>query len=213
MDQQTVTFHLFDDCVGHVPEEVVCPLFGYHEDRADRVDWRVMWPKGSGRRGRYRAPPTRPQAIRHSQQQDKPRSERARGQRPGAPGHGCTRRPRLEERREEHNPPPDACVCEQCGQPYAPNGAEESTPVKIDVKAHKRVISHPRRSRTCECPSSPVEIAAPPVPRLFVRTPYGISFWARFLFEHCPCFRPVRRVAAWFSSHGLAVSPGTLANS
>ena len=29
----------------------------------------------------------------------------------------------------------------------------------------------------------------------------------------CACFRPVRRVAAWFSSHGLAVSPGTLANS
>ena len=75
------------------------------------------------------------------------------------------------------------------------------------------MISRPRWRRTCECASSPMEVSAPPVPRLFVRTPYGISFWARFLFEHCACFRPVHRVAAWFSSHGLAVSPGTLANS
>ena len=149
---------------------------------------------------------------RKSEQQDKPRSERARGQQPGAPGHGRTQRPGLEERREEINPPPDACICAGCGQPYAPNGAEESTLVEIDVKAHQRVISRARWRRSCECPSSPVEVAAPVVPRLFVRTPYGISFWARFLFEHCACFRPVRRVAAWFSSHGLAVSPGTLAN-
>ena len=150
---------------------------------------------------------------RKSEQQDKPRSERTRGQQPGAPGHGRTRRPGLEERREEINPPPEACVCAHCGQPYAPNGAEDSTLVEIDVKAHKRVISRPRWRRSCACPSSPVEVTAPPVPRLFPRTPYGISFWARFLFEHCACFRPVRRVAAWFSSHGLAVSPGTLANS
>ena len=150
---------------------------------------------------------------RKSEQQDKPRSERARGQQPGALGHGRTQRPGLEERREEINPPPDACVCAGCGQPYAPNGAEESSLVEIEVKAYKRVIGRPRWRRTCECASSPMEVSAPAVPRLFVRTPYGISFWARFLFEHCACFRPVRRVAAWFSSHGLAVSPGTLANS
>ena len=150
---------------------------------------------------------------RKSEQQDKPRSERKRGQQPGAPGHGRTQRPELEERPEELNPPPDACVCAQCGQPYAPNGAEDSTLVEIEVKAHKRVISRPRWRRACDCSSSPMEVSVPPVPRLFLRTPYGISFWARFLFEHCACFRPLRRVAAWFSSQGLAVSPGTLANS
>ena len=58
-----------------------------------------------------------------------------------------------------------------------------------------------------------MEVSAPPVPRLFPRTLYGTSFWARFLFEHCACFRPVHRVAAWFSSQGLTVSPGTLADS
>ena len=134
---------------------------------------------------------------RKSEQQDKPGSEHKRGQQRGAPGHGRTQRPGLDERTEEHNPPPDACVCGRCGQPYAPNGAEESTLVEIEVKAYKRVIRRPRWRRTCECASSPMEVSAPPVPRLFPRTLYGTSFWARFLFEHCACFRPVHRVAAW----------------
>ena len=150
---------------------------------------------------------------RKSEQQDKPGSERKRGQQRGAPGHGRTQRPGLDERTEEHNPPPDACVCGRCGQPYAPNGAEESTLVEIEVKAHKRVIRRPRWRRTCACASSPMEVSGPPVPRLFPRTLYGTSFWARFLFEHCACFRPVHRVAAWMSAQGLTVSPGTLADS
>ena len=149
---------------------------------------------------------------RKSEQQEKARSGHPRGQQHGAPGHGRTQRPGLEERSEELNPPEDACVCGRCGQPYAPNGAEESTLVEIEVKAHKRVIRRPRWRRTCKC-SSPMEVSAPPVPRLFPRTLYGTSFWARFLFEHCACFRPVHRVAAWFSSQGLTVSPGTLADS
>ena len=75
------------------------------------------------------------------------------------------------------------------------------------------MIHRPRWRRTCECASSPVEVSAPPVPRLFANTLYGISFWARFLVEHGACLRPVHRVAAWMSGQGLAVSPGTLANS
>ena len=117
---------------------------------------------------------------RKSEQQDKPGSEHKRGQQRGAPGHGRTQRPGLDERTEEHNPPPDACVCGRCGQPYAPNGAEESTLVEIEVKAYKRVIRRPRWRRTCACASSPMEVSAPPVPRLFPRTLYGTSFWARF---------------------------------
>jgi len=150
---------------------------------------------------------------RKSEQQKKPRSERRRSQQRGAPGHGRTRRPGLEERPEVHAPPPEACVCAQCGQPYAPNGVEESTLVEIEVKAHKRVIRRERFRRTCACASSPVEVSARPVPRLFRGTPYGVTFWARFLFELCVCLRPVKRIAAWMSAQGLPVSPGTLANS
>ena len=150
---------------------------------------------------------------RKSEQQKKPRSGRNRGQQRGAPGHGRTQRPGLEERPEEINPPPEECACARCGQPYAPNGAEESTLVEIEVKAHKRVISRPRFRRTCECASSPMEVSAPPVPRLFANTLYGISVWACFLFERYACFRTLNGVAAWMSERGLAISPGTLANS
>ena len=150
---------------------------------------------------------------RKSEQQQKPRSQRKRGQQRGAPGHGRTQRPGLDERPEELERPEEARVCGRCGQPYAPHDAEESTLIEIEVVVYKRVISRPRWRRGCDCASSPTEVTAPPVPRLFPRTLYGTSFWARFLFEHCACFRPLRRIAAWFSSQGLAVSPGTLANS
>ena len=150
---------------------------------------------------------------RRSEQQDKPRSERKRGQQRGAPGHGHTQRPGLEERPETLDPPPEACVCARCGQPYAPNGVEESTLVEIEVKAHKRVISRPRLRRSCECPSAPLEVSAPPAPRLFANTLYGISVWACFLFERYACFRTLNGVAAWMSDRGLAISPGTLGSS
>ena len=148
-----------------------------------------------------------------SEKQEKPPSGRKRGQQRGAPGHGRTQRPRLEGRREEKAPPEDARVCSCCGKPYAPNGAEETTIVEIEVKAHKRRIVRPRWRRACECASSPQEVIAPAVPRLFDNTPYGISVWARYLYERYACFRPLKRVAAWMSDQGLAISPGTLGSS
>ena len=150
---------------------------------------------------------------RKSEKQETPRSGRPRGQQRGAPGHGRTQRPGLEERTEELKPPEEARVCSCCGKAYVANGVDESTLVEIEVKAHKRVIRRPRWRRACGCASSPIEVSAPPAPRLFPRTLYGTSFWARFLFEHCACFRPLHRVAAWISGQGLPISPGTLANS
>ena len=149
---------------------------------------------------------------RKSEQQEKPRSGRKRGQQPGAAGHGRTRRPGLEERAEEHNPPADARLCSCCAKPCVANGERSSTVIEIEVKPHTRRIVRPRWRRSCECASSPVEVSAPPVARLFPNTPYGVSFWARFLFEHCACLRPLHRVAAWLCAQGLSVSPGTLAN-
>ena len=150
---------------------------------------------------------------RKSEKQETPRSGRPRGQQRGAPGHGRTQRPGLEERTEEFKPPEEARVCSFCGKADVANGVDESTLVEIEVKAHKRVIRRPRWRRACGCASSPIEVSAPPAPRLFPRTLYGTSFWARFLFENCAYFRPLHRVAAWMSGQGLPVSPGTLANS
>ena len=148
-----------------------------------------------------------------SEKQETPRSERKRGQQRGAPGHGRTQRPKLEEKEDLQNPPEDALVCSGCGKPYVANGERSSSVIEIEVKAHIRRIVRPRWRRGCDCASSPPEVTAPPPARLFPRTPYGTSVWARILFERFACLRPLRRVAAWMADQGLAISPGTLANS
>ena len=98
---------------------------------------------------------------RKSEKQETPRSGRLRGQQRGAPGHGRTQRPGLEERTEELKPPEEARVCSCCGKAYVANGVDESTLVEIEVKAHKRVIRRPRWRRACGCASSPIEVSAP----------------------------------------------------
>ena len=84
--------------------------------------------------------------------------------------------------------------------------------IEVEVKAHVRVIDRSRWRKTCQCSDTPEEVSAPPVPRLFPRTMFGISVWARLLFELYAANRPLRRVAAWFEAQGLPVSPGTLSD-
>ena len=148
---------------------------------------------------------------RRSEKRERPGTGRPRGQVQGAPGHGRTSRPGLEERVEEHNPPGEARTCGGCGKPYAAVGAEQSALVEIEVKTHRRVIRRGRWRRTCGCPASPVEVSAPPVPRLFPDTSYGTSVWSRVLYERYACRRPARRVGAWFGDQGMPVAAGTLA--
>ena len=148
-----------------------------------------------------------------SEKQDTPGTGRKRGQQRGAPGHGRTQRPTLEEKEERQNPPEDALVCSCCGKPYVANGERSSTVIEIEVKAHTRRIVRPRYRRGCDCASSPLEVTAPPPARLFPRTPCGTTVWARILFERFACFRPLRRVAAWMADQGLAIAPGTVAGS
>ena len=150
---------------------------------------------------------------RRSEKRERPGTGRPRGQAQGAPGHGRTPRPGLEERVEEHNPPEEARTCGGCGKPYAAVGAEQSALVEIEVKAHRRVIRRGRWRRTCGCSASPVEVSAPPVPRLFPNTSYGTSVWSRVLYERYACLRPARRVGAWLGDQGLPVAAGTLADS
>ena len=150
---------------------------------------------------------------RRSEQQDKPRSNRRRGQQPGAPGHGRTPRPALEERIETHEPPEEARECSGCGTGYVANGERCTTIVEIDVKAHTRRIVRRRWRRRCDCAHVPREVIAPAPDRLFPSTPYGTTVWARVLFERYVCHRPLNGVADWLTRQGLALSAGTLGNS
>ena len=118
----------------------------------------------------------------------------------------------MERKSEVHDPPEEERTCPCCGLPFVKNGSHESEVVEIEVKAHVRTIRRNRWRSTCSCPSTPKEVAAPPVPRLFPDTSFGISVWSCFLFERHACHRPLNRVAAWMRDQGLPVSAGTLAD-
>ena len=148
-----------------------------------------------------------------SEQQKKPGTGRKRGQQRGAAGHGRTQRPALGRKKETREPPEDARVCPRCGKPYAANGERCTALFEIEVEAYENTIVRSRWRRTCECASSPREVTAPAVTRLFETTPYGISVWMCVLYERFVCCRPLHRVAAWLADMGLAISPGTLADS
>ena len=148
-----------------------------------------------------------------SESKGKSGSDRRRGQQAGGSGHGRTPRPETDRKPEIHDPPEADRTCPCCGLPYVLNGSHDSEVVEIEVKAHVRTIRRNRWRRSCSCASAPKEVAAPPVPRLFPNTAYGISFWACFLFERYACHRPLNRVAAWMRDRGLPVSAGTLADS
>ena len=185
----------------------LCRALRKSETRRARLEAELAKLRATG------AVPARRLFGRGSERQEKPRSERRRGGQPGARGHGRTPRTALDERTEVRNPPAGARVCAGCGKPYVANGARMSSIVEIEVSAYRRVIRRPRWRRGCACASSPMEVSAPPAPRLFAGTSFGTSVWARLLFERYACFRPLRRVAAWLSDQGLAVSAGTLGDS
>ena len=99
------------------------------------------------------------------------------------------------------------------GSPMSPMASFPRPSSRSRSRPTSAESSRPRHRRGCDCASSPLEVAAPPVPRLFPRTPYGTTVWARILFERFACFRPLRRVAAWMADQGLAIAPGTVAGS
>ena len=134
---------------------------------------------------------------------------RRRGQQPGCPGPGRTPRAALEVRPEIRELPTAERSCRQCGQPYAAHGFIESELIEIQVVAHTRRLRRQRYRKVCGC-AGPATVAAPPVPRLFPHTAYGISVWATLLLERFAGQRPFRQIARWMTCHGLPISPGTL---
>ena len=138
-----------------------------------------------------------------------PGEGRARGQQPGAPGHGRTPRPALPVV-EETLQPPERC-CPHCARPYAANGASVTEIVEVAVSAYVRRIHRPRTRARCRCaPAS--EAVAPPPARLFAHTAYGVSVWAWFVLECYAYHRPLRAVARALATLGIPIAPGTLAD-
>ena len=144
-----------------------------------------------------------------SERQARASSPRRRGQQPGRPGPSRTPRESLAVGIERVELPAAETCCERCGAAYAAHGWVESDLIEIRVAAHTRRIRRRRYRRVCGC-SGPATAVAPPVPRLFPHTAYGLSVWAAVLLERWEGQRPFRSIARWMTRHGLAISPGTL---
>ena len=134
---------------------------------------------------------------------------RARGQQPGAPGHGRTPRPALPVV-EQTLEPPERC-CPHCARPYAVNGASVTQLIEVEVSAHVRRIHRVRARARCQCAPARESVAPPPA-RLFAHTAYGVSVWAWFVLECYAYHRPLRAVARALATMGVAIAPGTLAD-
>lgn len=165
--------------------------------------------RGNARGAQPQAWPVRSQERQRSRKGGTEReTRRRRGRQPGSPSHGRTPREDLPVKVEVIEL--EECRCPNCGKPYARNGEKVTEFVEVEVRAYKRRCRRPRYRSTCSCAP---KREAPPVPRLFANTPYGLSVWNWFLAETYALHRPLRSVPRQLSMLDFEVAPGTLGDS
>jgi len=137
-------------------------------------------------------------------------SKRPRGQQSGSKGHGRTIRPDLPEKKEVANLP-DNTICPRCNKPYIPDESAETEIIEVEVKAYKRKIIRKRVKKGCDCKGVPATIIAPMPPKIFPKSPYGISIWEAILLTKFHYCQPTNRLLNQYKELGLPISPGTIA--
>lgn len=139
------------------------------------------------------------------------KSQRPRGQARGSKGHGRTPRPHLPVLEELHVLPPEEQVCPHCDAAFDLfPGTEDSDIIEIDVKAHVRKIKRQRYKKTCQCPTVPGLITAPPAPRLIPKSSLGVTVWVEVLLGKYLYATPTHRLCADLNTLGAPVAMGTL---
>ena len=146
---------------------------------------------------------------------DETASKRNRGQQPGSPGHGRTKRPDLPVVEDEIDLADEKKCCPVCGLPHLRTPAldEHSDVTEVEVSAYIRRLRRPAYTRNpgCSCENTPVIVTAPPPPRLIPRSDYSVSFWVEVLLSKYRYGQPSNRYLTDLRDQGLPVSPGTLA--
>jgi len=157
---------------------------------------------------------TSPLKSEKGSQGDTP-SKRKRGQQPGSPGHGRTKRPDLRVIHEHSDLAEDEKRCPSRGLAHLPTPAldEHSDVIEVEVKAHRRRIRRLAYTRNpgCTCAGTPAILTAAPPARLIPRSDYGVSFWVEVILSKYRYGQPSHRHLQDLADQGLPVSPGTLA--
>ena len=141
---------------------------------------------------------------------DSSTSDRPRGQQPGSKGHGRTSRPDLPQKEESVNFPKTP-ICPNCGKLYIPDESKEAEIIEVEVKAYTRKIIRCCMKKDCSCKGVPNTIAAPMPPKVFPKSPYGISIWEAVLLNKFHYCQPTNRLVNQYAELGLPISPGTIA--
>jgi transposase len=145
-----------------------------------------------------------------AQSDDTTKPPRPRGQARGSKGHGRTPRPDLPVIEELHALPLDEQVCPHCEADFDLfPGTEDSDIIEINVKAYVRKIKR-QRYKTCQCPTVPGLITAPPAPRLIPKSSLGVSIWVEVLLGKYLYATPTHRLCADLKTLGAPVAMGTL---
>jgi len=138
--------------------------------------------------------------------------KRRRGQRRGAAGHGRRRYDHLEVRvvvgdLGEHE---GCCGC--CGKAYEQIAGDEM-PSEVSWRVVVYRIGRRRRRyrRSCDCESSPAVIVAPRPAKVIPKGLFSAAAIASVLVDKFAPPRPVNKIIASLSMHGLEVSAGSLA--
>jgi transposase len=140
-----------------------------------------------------------------------PTVARPRGQQRGQPGHGRRDYRRLPATVENRELVGDACSCPQCHLPFeALGGAEDTTILEIEVRAHRRIVRRRRYRPTCACGVVAGVVTPPPPPRVIPKSMLGVSIWVTVLLDKYLFYRPTYRLLADWRSHGLDLALGTL---
>ena len=138
---------------------------------------------------------------------------RRKGQQRGSPIPKRRDYSSLVEVLDERYLPADKACCPSCQLPFAPMGFTDPTTIlEIEVRAYRRTIKRQRYRPRCVCHGTgpaPI-IAAPAVPRVLPKSPFGVSIWTEILLDKFAYYRPTYRLLGSIRSHGLDLSPGTV---
>ena len=102
-------------------------------------------------------------------------------------------------------------ICPCCNEPYADMGStEDSDIIEVEVHAHTRRVKRKKYRRTCNCPSQPIIITAPQVPKILSKSHLGNSVWVHFLMQKFWHGQPLHRIIQGLTSHGVSIPVGTV---
>jgi transposase len=140
------------------------------------------------------------------------KSRRNRGQQRGQGGHGRSGpEPHLPVLEQEVDLAEEAKRCPCCGLSYEPLASVETSDViEVSVRAYVRRVRRKRYRRTCQCPTTPALISAPPPARLIPKGKLGISVWVEILLDKYAYGRPTHRLLRSLRDRGLRLAPGTI---